>query len=202
MTDYCVIPPIISSVAPPLVLFVAGRDHKLFYEAYNDASDLDGDGKLDTTYDHSITYYGYFDPYKCYQYQTSGQKKFVPVSTTSDKFCSTGQWSGNILNWLTMSRIDVLRKVLYGGYRKEDSQAKPYLKGPSSPKMPTVGERNTPADYALMAQNTPRCAPLIRTVAWIRSAKMFQTNLLACPHLLVHVQLRILMTIAQELFWW
>jgi len=127
MTDYCVIPPIISSVAPPLVLFVAGRDHKLFYEAYNDASDLDGDGKLDTTYDHSITYYGYFDPYKCYEYQTSGQKKFVPVSKTSDKFCSTGQWSGNILNWLTMSRIDVLRKVLYGGYRKEDSASETVL---------------------------------------------------------------------------
>jgi len=121
MSDYCVIPPIVSSVAPPLVLFVAGRDHKLFYEAYNDAFDLDGDGKLDTTYDHSITYYGYFDPYKCYEYQSSGQKKFVPVSTTSDKFCTENQWSGNILNWLTMSRIDVLRKVLYGGYRKEDS---------------------------------------------------------------------------------
>ena len=29
----------------------------------------------------------------------------------------TGQWSGNFLNWSTMSRIDVLRKVFYGGLR-------------------------------------------------------------------------------------
>lgn len=127
MTDYCIIPHNVATVAPPLVLFVAGRDHKLFYEAYNDASDLNDDGILDTTYDHSIDYYGYFDPYKCYEYDTSGTAMFRPVSTTPDKFCSTNQWSGNILNWLTMSRIDVLRKVLYGGYRKTDSASSTVL---------------------------------------------------------------------------
>jgi type IV pilus assembly protein PilY1 len=28
-----------------------------------------------------------------------------------------GQWSGNWLNWATTSRMDAVRKVLYGGYR-------------------------------------------------------------------------------------
>ncbi len=127
MDDYCIVPHFISTPAPPLVLFVLGRDHKLYYEAYNDASDLNDDGILDTTYDHSIDYYGYFDPYKCYEYSSSGQAKFVPVSNSSTKFCSTGKWSGNILNWLTMSRIDVLRKVLYGGKRVTDSASETVL---------------------------------------------------------------------------
>ncbi|MDX1519494.1 MAG: hypothetical protein R3318_05180, partial [Gammaproteobacteria bacterium] len=31
---------------PPLVLLTMGRDHKFFYEAYNDASDLNDDGEF------------------------------------------------------------------------------------------------------------------------------------------------------------
>ncbi|MGE4497212.1 MAG: hypothetical protein AB7E48_04975 [Deferribacterales bacterium] len=127
MTDYCgsgnniSTPPFISATASPLVMFVMGRDHKLYYEAYNDATDLDGDGVIDIGYKHEIDYYGYFDSYKCYTYTTSGTARFNPSRTTADKYCGgTGEWSGNFLNWLTMSRIDVLRKVLYGGHRSTD----------------------------------------------------------------------------------
>ncbi len=123
MNDYCVNPPFIAQSAPPLVMFEVGREHKLYYQAYNDASDLDNDGQIDAAYKHSIDYYGYFDPYKCYTHSggSGATDKFTPVSTTADKFCSAGQWSGNVLNWLTMARIDALRKVLYGGYRSADS---------------------------------------------------------------------------------
>ena len=31
-------------------MIIMGRDHKLYYEAYNDASDLNNDGVLDTKY--------------------------------------------------------------------------------------------------------------------------------------------------------
>ena len=48
--DYVAVPPFISSGAPPLVMLVMGRDHKLYYEAYNDSSDLDGDGEPDIRY--------------------------------------------------------------------------------------------------------------------------------------------------------
>jgi type IV pilus assembly protein PilY1 len=128
MTDYCYIPPTIGTAIPPLVMLVMERDHRLYYEAYNDASDLDVDGKLDVGYKHSIDYYGYFDPYKCYVYQGSGANaKFVPSYTTSDKYCRGDAWSGNFLNWLTMSRIDVLKKVLYGGRRGTDSASETVL---------------------------------------------------------------------------
>ncbi|WP_295886796.1 PilC/PilY family type IV pilus protein [uncultured Thiohalocapsa sp.] len=105
--------------AAPLNMLVLGRDHTLYYEAYNDASDLDGDGVLDTTYHpDAIDYFGYFDSYKCYRYD-SGQGRFEPASRAPDKTCS-GQWSGDFLNYLTTSRIDALRKVLYGGSRHVD----------------------------------------------------------------------------------
>jgi type IV pilus assembly protein PilY1 len=112
---------------PPMVMLTLSKDQQLFKKAYNDYSDLDGDGLLETTYKHSIDYYGYFDPYKCYTYY-SGEKRFQPRSDTSTlaasdkKYCDTvpGQWSGNFLNWATMTRIDAVRKLLYGGRRTLD----------------------------------------------------------------------------------
>lgn len=123
MNNYCVRPPFISQPVPPMVMFQIGRDHKLYYEAYNDGVDLDGDGKIDKTYDHSIEYYGYFNPYKCYTHTggSGNNDHYSPVATNTDRFCSSSQISGNLLNWITMSRMDVLRKVMYGGQRSQES---------------------------------------------------------------------------------
>ena len=125
-------PLFITANVPPLTMLVLGRDHKLYYEAYNDASDLNGDGTIDTRYTPAnipavgntpaikgIDYFGYFDSYKCYTYD-SGTGRFNPAGTTTNKKCS-GQWSGDFLNYVTTSRIDALRKVFYGGYRSTDT---------------------------------------------------------------------------------
>ena len=109
----------------PLVLLTMARDHKLFYEAYNDYSDLDGDGSLDVGYKPTNNYYGYFDSYKCYTYN-SANGLFEPSSVTANKKCS-GKWSGDFLNYVTMARIDALRKVLYGGYRSTDTASQTIL---------------------------------------------------------------------------
>ncbi|MBN2032305.1 MAG: hypothetical protein JW836_03435 [Deltaproteobacteria bacterium] len=114
---------IYATSVPPLVLMVMGRNHKLYYEAYNDASDLNGDGTLDVGYNPTIDYYGYFDSYKVYKYDTVNNR-FHPYKYTSNKKVdpnATDEWSGDFLNYVTMSRIDVLRKVLYGGYRSVDT---------------------------------------------------------------------------------
>jgi type IV pilus assembly protein PilY1 len=116
MAEYSSSPIFTVATAPPLVMLVMGRDHKLYYEAYNDASDLNGDGKLDVGYNPDINYYGYFDSYKCYVYNNN---RFEPSSVTTDKTCSN-KWSGDFLNYVTMSRMDTMRKVLYGGYRSTD----------------------------------------------------------------------------------
>ena len=112
----------------PIVMLNMPRDIQIYQRAYNDFSDLDGDGTIDSTYKHLITYYGYFDSFKCYSYDTATHR-FNPVNpqpanTATDKYCTSGasQWSGNFLNWATMTRIDVVRKVLYGGKRVTDTQ--------------------------------------------------------------------------------
>lgn len=111
----------------PLVMLDVTKDQNLYKKAFDDYTDLDGDGWADTTYDHTIDYYGYFDSYKCYSYASS---KFSPVaaSLSVDGYgnpikpsdCS-GNWHGNFLNWVTMSRMDAVRKLLYGGYRSTDT---------------------------------------------------------------------------------
>lgn len=117
------LPLFVNSAVPPLNMLVVGRDHKLFFPAYNDASDLDGGGSIDIRYKPSILYLGYFDSYKCYTY---GSGYFSPDSTTTDKKCG-GKWSGDYLNYLTTSRADALRKVLYGGYRYVDTASQTIL---------------------------------------------------------------------------
>ena len=115
--------PVFLNPPDPRVMLVMSRDHQLSMKAYNDYSDLNGDGVLDTTYTDTVEYYGYFDPKRCYSYNSSGDGRFEPAgaaSGTNSHECSS-QWSGNFLNWASMTRMDVLRKTLYGGYRKVDN---------------------------------------------------------------------------------
>ncbi len=122
-------PLFLTSSVPPLVMLTMDRSHKLYYEAYNDASDLNGDGLIDVGYKPSIEYFGYFDSHRCYDYNSS-TGIFEPKDATLDKKCSSvdGAWSGDFLNYLTTARIDALRKVLYGGYRSVDTTTSTVLK--------------------------------------------------------------------------
>ncbi|MEW6646334.1 MAG: PilC/PilY family type IV pilus protein [Pseudomonadota bacterium] len=114
-------PLFLTQSAKPQVMLAMSNDHQLYYKAYDDYSDVDGDGTVDTTYKNSIDYYGYFDSYKCYDYDTT-DNRFEPASVTVTKYCA-GNWSGNFLNWATMTRIDTVRKILYGGLRSTDTSA-------------------------------------------------------------------------------
>lgn len=113
----------ITQSASPRVMLAMSRDHQLYIKAYTDYADLDGNGSIDTGYLDSYDYYGYFDSKKCYQYTNS---RFEPANAASGTYghrCNGGgsQWSGNFLNWATMTRMDIIRKVLYGGYRSTDT---------------------------------------------------------------------------------
>lgn len=122
------IPPNVSSASnKPMVMLASSKDHTLFAPIYTDYEDIDGDGSLDTTFKPSFKYYGYFDSVKCYDYRNS---RFEPVvraniqSNGSYTCPATAKlWSGNFLNWATMSRMDVIRKMLYGGKRSTDGYA-------------------------------------------------------------------------------
>lgn len=131
--DYSLTPPFLTGSAPPLVMLVMSRDHTLYNQAYDDASDIDGDGELDIGYDPAIDYYGYFNSHACYTYDKIN-KQFEPHSITEDKTCDGSNWSGDFLNYLTTSRIDAIRKVLYGGKRSTDSSSETVLERAFIPK--------------------------------------------------------------------
>lgn len=116
------VPLFLVNSAEPQVMLNMSNDHQLFYKAYDDWSDVDGDGVIDITYDHGITYYGYFDSFVCYDYDGVADR-FEPAEETSDKYCDSvsGEWSGNFLNWASMTRIDTVRKILFGGVRSTDT---------------------------------------------------------------------------------
>jgi len=125
-----------ASPVPPLNMLVMGKEHKNYYEAYNDASDLNGDGQLDVGYKPDvIDYFGYFNSRVCYNWSATNNR-FEPAAVAggnNGKQCS-GQWSGDFLNYLTTSRMDALRKVLYGGFRAQDTATDTTLQGAFFPQ--------------------------------------------------------------------
>lgn len=125
-------PLFLTTAATPVVMFAMSRDHELFKKAYNDYTNMDGGvmSMRDTTYNNDFSYYGYFDSGWCYTY---ANKKFSPSNSTSNHQCS-GEWSGNFLNWATMTRIDILRQVLYGGKRQTDTASSTVLERSYLPK--------------------------------------------------------------------
>ena len=129
-TVYPAVPPnISSSSSKPMLMLVASKDHTLFSPMFTDFEDLDGDGIIDVTFKPDFKYYGYFDASKCYLYQNSQFEPDTTATLTSGRYVcgGTSQWSGNFLNWATMTRLDTVRKMLYGGQRSTDSATETVL---------------------------------------------------------------------------
>jgi Tfp pilus tip-associated adhesin PilY1 len=85
--------------------------------------------RVDNCYDNNKTYYGYFDPNKCYNYVGGGTgARFEPVGLATNHQCS-GSWSGNFLNWATTMAVDAFRKAMTGGNRAVDSTGNTQLLG-------------------------------------------------------------------------
>ncbi|MBV1790119.1 hypothetical protein KQ940_18845 [Marinobacterium sp. D7] len=84
-------------------------------------------------FDPDKTYVGYFDSFKCYDYEgsdTESERHFVPKTKTTDRLCdgsNSGYWSGNFLNWATTQTIDPFRKALTGGLRAKDTAQETWL---------------------------------------------------------------------------
>jgi type IV pilus assembly protein PilY1 len=84
-------------------------------------------------YEHATNYLGYFDPTGCYSYFDTaagaplGGEYFVRRGNVdADKYCNaatpgTKYYSGNALNYVTTSSIDLLRYALTGGDRVADT---------------------------------------------------------------------------------
>jgi type IV pilus assembly protein PilY1 len=170
-------PLFLANRVPPKVMIALSKDQQLYKKAYNDYSDLDGDAVPETTYKHSVTYYGYFDPIKCYKYVNN---RFEPggittytvtddngVTKPGSAYCNdqkdtAARWSGNFLNWVTMSRIDAVRKLLYGGMRSTDTATETVLERAFIPT-----DAHSWAKYYEGADIT-KLTPLTPTFSWTR----------------------------------
>ena len=125
MTDYCQIPPYVIQNIPPNVLILldisGSMMNNAYYDGYRTPTNTADDRACTNTarcteYNWtgrpaSHRYYGYFDPDQWYTY---GSNVFTAQGPRTGAR-PANSWSGDFLNWLTMRRIDVMRKVLTGG---------------------------------------------------------------------------------------
>ncbi|MBU2455479.1 MAG: hypothetical protein KJ668_19400, partial [Proteobacteria bacterium] len=142
MSDYTSYPLFMADTVKPNILIMLDNSGSMNFNAYGTYA---GDNTVNNEtykgepYDASKQiYYGYFNPNYFYYWNTNKfDHKYKKVSysgspagagywniktlggtatTLSDAtIVSEGLWDGNWLNWLSMRRIDVLRKVLMGG---------------------------------------------------------------------------------------
>jgi len=120
MRNYCQVPPYVVQNIPPNILVIFDNSGSMHEFAYSDDllgiqganRNCSGTGTACTLYNYpgrspSHRYYGYFDPNKWYVFASS---RFSPYDTRV-----ANSWSGDFLNWLTMRRVDILRKIMTGG---------------------------------------------------------------------------------------
>jgi type IV pilus assembly protein PilY1 len=166
----------------------------MFQQAYNGITDIDGDGRVDTGFNPTVVYTGYFDPYSCYSFTGSigwsgytdgygdpngffiraGATIEDDTQTTLDNqrpssllraarstvgICQAahtnqaGNFSGNWLNYLTASRMDVIRKILYGGMRSTDTSKAGNVPGVTILEGSFVPRDSTVWGFVVLADN-------------------------------------------------
>lgn len=91
MKDYCIIPPYVKRDVKPNILIIMDNSYIMGEAAYNEP------------YDASKTYAGLYQSGLMYTYNTT----FKPDPA--------GIYSGNLLNWATTSKYDLLQSILVGG---------------------------------------------------------------------------------------
>ncbi len=108
MGGYCVKPPFLAARTQPNVMVIFDNSGSMTGQAYG--------GTFDPTQFSTGHYYGYFDPTKNYKYTTGTPSRWIP---TADDI-TTGTVanpiaSGDLLNWATMKRVDVSKRIIIGG---------------------------------------------------------------------------------------
>lgn len=121
-------PLFLSSQVDPNVLINMSVETPMGGAAYNDQSGIpagcggrqsvSGDSDIGTCYQATTEYLGYFDANKCYVYSSN---RFEPSSTVLTNHTCSGKWSGNFLNWATMTAIDMFIINMTGGNRVTDT---------------------------------------------------------------------------------
>ncbi len=109
-------PIFMTNAVPPNVLIIfdnSGSMNSMAYWQEATAHDDETPGEFDivptTPYSEDKNYYGYFVA------GTPDNRVHYTYSSNTFVRDPNGEWQGNFLNWLSMRRVDVARKVLVGG---------------------------------------------------------------------------------------
>ena len=106
MSDYTASPPFITKVVPPNILLLLDISGSLNIAAYSGL-----------TFDPAATYTGLFEPAECYGRNSGRFEPDPDPNPATPGVCAntTYPWSGNLLNFATMRRIDIVKRVMTGG---------------------------------------------------------------------------------------
>lgn len=126
-----------------------------------------------TNYSSIVKYDGYFDHRKCYTYSTTNEV-FSPTSAVSATgTCGNSEWSGNLLNWLTMTNLDQFRSVMTGGTRDNFSTMNGTHPGDTIARTVLIrsfSDRNSYNPLKRLNQTDPIPSALrSATAKWVRS---------------------------------
>ncbi len=135
ITDFAALPPTQTSAADPNVMINLSIETPMQGAAYNDQPNgslcggrlpKENSMNIGACYSSSEKFIGIFDSNKCYTYSGSDHY-FSPAGATNASYECSGQWSGNLLNWATMTAIDEFRIALTGGTRQIDTTTETVL---------------------------------------------------------------------------
>ncbi len=156
MSDYCYVPPFVGTSVKPNVLIVMDFSGSMQFPAYvpcnfggypsNNVAECNSST---SSYNPNQTYAGYFDPNKCYQYSSSFFQE--ANCNCSNRIGSSSCISGNLLNWVTATRIDIARMVLTGG-RTSPSGGNTFLESEGS--VYTIKENKLKCKFEIKANTT------------------------------------------------
>ncbi len=130
-------PLFLSVTNDPNVLLNMSIETPMGGAAYNDQPDTTtgcagrvtiGTNQLGSCYSSSQVYLGYFDPDKCYSYVTNTTaSRFEPVGSAVNHACDS-KFSGNFMNWATMTAMDMFVSTMTGGNRIVDTTAETVIR--------------------------------------------------------------------------
>jgi type IV pilus assembly protein PilY1 len=161
MTNYCYIPTTITQTVKPNLLIVMDFSGSMQFPAYvpcnfsgysnqvAQCGSSTANSSSDWKYNVSKTYYGYFDPNKCYRYSASNFQE--ANCDCSNKVGISSCISGNLLNWVTATRIDIARWVLTGG-RSSSSGGNTFLQSEGAEYV--INDDNLKCKFQISASTT------------------------------------------------
>lgn len=121
MSDYTKYPVFSTKTVTPNILITLDNSGSMNFMAYG----FEDDKFQPDNFNPDTAYYGYFDPAASYTYSD------IEGVFKRDASYTSGNWDGSFLNWLTMRRVDIARKVLIGGDTQglRDGSGNTILKG-------------------------------------------------------------------------